>query len=157
MKKSVRTGLNFGLTSGTITTLGLMIGLYSGTSSKMVVIGGILIIAIADALSDSLGIHIAEESKTKSKKHIWSATLSAFISKFLYTLTFIIPILIFNLQLAIIVSTIYGLIVLTFLSLYIAKKQKTSPIKATVEHLIIAIIVIIITYYLGKLISIIFV
>ncbi|MBW2265656.1 MAG: hypothetical protein JRF28_05735, partial [Deltaproteobacteria bacterium] len=56
MKHALKTGLSFGLTSGTITTLGLMVGLHSGTHSKLVVLGGILTIAIADAFSDALGI-----------------------------------------------------------------------------------------------------
>jgi len=52
MKRSFRIGFSFGLTSGIITTLGLMVGLYSSTNSQLVVIGGILTIAIADSLSD---------------------------------------------------------------------------------------------------------
>ena len=47
MKRSVKAGFSFGLTSGVITTLGLMVGLHSSTHSKLVVIGGILTIAIA--------------------------------------------------------------------------------------------------------------
>jgi len=39
MKQTLKTGLSFGLTSGTITTLGLMVGLHSGTGSKLVIIG----------------------------------------------------------------------------------------------------------------------
>ncbi|MBH0196170.1 MAG: hypothetical protein HP494_11385, partial [Nitrospira sp.] len=62
MKASWKTGLSFGLTSGVITTLGLMVGLHSGTHSRAIVIGGILTIAIADAMSDALGIHVSEES-----------------------------------------------------------------------------------------------
>ena len=42
MRPSWKTGVSFGLTSGVITTLGLMVGLYSGTHSRTVVIGGIL-------------------------------------------------------------------------------------------------------------------
>jgi len=53
MKASFKTGLSFGLTSGVITTLRLMVGLHSGTRSRTVVIGGILTIAIADAMSDA--------------------------------------------------------------------------------------------------------
>jgi len=41
MRHSLKTGLSFGLTSGIITTIGLMVGLNSGTHSKLVVIGGI--------------------------------------------------------------------------------------------------------------------
>jgi acid phosphatase family membrane protein YuiD len=60
MKDSLRTGISFGLTSAVITTLGLMVGLHSGTHSKIVVLAGILTIAIADAFSDALGIHVSE-------------------------------------------------------------------------------------------------
>ena len=49
MKDSLRTGISFGLTSAVITTLGLMVGLHSGTHSKIVVLAGILTIAVADA------------------------------------------------------------------------------------------------------------
>lgn len=38
-----------------------MIGLMAGTHSKLAVLGGILTIAIADAMSDALGIHISQE------------------------------------------------------------------------------------------------
>ena len=79
LKSSLKTGLSFGLTSGVITTLGLMVGLHSGTHSKSVVLGGILTIAVADSLSDALGIHVAEESKNHgSHRDIWEATLATF-------------------------------------------------------------------------------
>jgi len=142
---SVKKGISFGLTSGTITTLGLMVGLYSGTHSTLVVIGGILTIAIADAMSDALGIHVSEESqKRNTKKHIWSATFSTFLAKFIYGLTFLIPVLLFNLKLAVIVSVIYGLLVLSILSYKIGKEHKGKGIKMVFEHLIIAFIVLII-------------
>jgi vacuolar iron transporter family protein len=56
-------GLSFGLTSGVITTLGLIVGLHAGTHSRAAVLGGIFTIAIADSLFDALGIHLAEEFK----------------------------------------------------------------------------------------------
>jgi len=59
IKHSLKTGFSFGLTSGIITTLGLIVGLNSSTRSKLVVLGGILIIAIADAFSDAFGIHVS--------------------------------------------------------------------------------------------------
>ena len=55
MKEALTAGISFGLTSGVIKTMGLMVGLHSGTHSKLVVLGGILAIAIADAFSDALG------------------------------------------------------------------------------------------------------
>lgn len=149
-KHSLKTGFSFGLTSGIITTLGLMVGLHSGTQSKMVVIGGILIIAVADAFSDALGIHVSEESEGQhTAKEIWVSSLSTFFSKFVFALTFVIPVLLFKLNPAMIISIIWGLLMLSLLSYNMARTQKTKPWKVIAEHLIIALIVIVITHFVG--------
>jgi len=158
MKQSIKKGFSFGLTSGIITTLGLIVGLNSSTHSKLIIIGAILIIAIADALSDSLGIHISEESENHhSTKEIWESTFSTFFSKFIFALTFIIPILLFQLSTAIIVSIIWGLSLIAIFSYYISRKGKIPTYKVILEHLIIAILVIIVTYYVGEWIAITFI
>lgn len=150
MKHSIKTGFSFGLTSGIITTLGLIVGLHSGTHSKLVVIGGILIIAIADAFSDALGIHVSEESENKhTTKEIWEATFSTFLSKFFFSLTFMVPLLLFQLSIAIIVCVVWGLSLVSIFSFYIAKGQKVKPWKVIIEHLLIALLVITITHYVG--------
>jgi VIT1/CCC1 family predicted Fe2+/Mn2+ transporter len=159
MKISIRKGLGFGLTSGIITTLGLIVGLNSGTHSKSIILGGILVIAIADAFSDSLGIHISEESgsKTTKQKEIWESTISTFLFKLIFALSFIIPILLFKLQTAIIISVVWGLFLLTAFSFYISKTKNLNPTKAIAEHLIIAILVIFISNFIGSFINKIFV
>ncbi|HAM88283.1 MAG: hypothetical protein US83_C0010G0104 [Candidatus Falkowbacteria bacterium GW2011_GWC2_38_22] len=150
MKNSIFKGFCFGLTSGIITTLGMMVGLGSGTGSKLVVLGGVLSIAIADSFSDALGIHISEESdKNKTEKDVWIATFATFFSKLIFSSTFIIPILIFELFTAIVVSICYGLILLGVLSYYIARLQNEKPLKVISEHLLIAVSVIIITHSIG--------
>ena len=150
MKHSLKTGFSFGLTSGIITTLGLMVGLHSGTHSKLVVIGGILTIAMADAFSDALGIHVSEEAENKhTSKEIWESTISTFLFKFVFALTFIIPILLLPLTTAIIVGIVWGLSLLGIFSFYIAKEQKAKPWKIVMEHLLIALVVIGITHYVG--------
>ena len=150
MKHSLKTGFSFGFTSGIITTLGLMMGLHSGTNSKLVVIGGILTIAIADAFSDALGIHISEEVENKhTAKEIWESTISTFLSKFAFALTFVVPLLLFQLSTAVVVSVIWGLSLLSIFSFYMAKEQEVKPWKVVMEHLIIALVVIVITHYVG--------
>lgn len=154
MKLSIRKGFSFGLTSGIITTLGIIVGLHSSTHSTLVVIGGILVIAIADALSDALGIHISEESEIKhSTKEIWESTISTFLSKFVFALTFIILFLLFQLSTAIIASVIWGLSLITMFSLYLAKQQNLKPYKVVLEHLVISIMVVVITHYIGDWIA----
>ena len=154
MKHSSKIGFRFGLTSGIITTIGLMVGLHSGTHSKLVVIGGILTIAIADAFSDALGIHISEESENKHMpKEIWQSTIATFVSKFVFALTFVIPVLLLELSIAIVISIIWGLSILCLLSFIIAREQKENPWKVIAEHLIIALLVIVATHYAGDWIS----
>jgi len=158
MNSSWKTGLCFGLTSGIITTLGLMVGLHSGTNSTLAVAGGVVTIAIADAFSDALGIHISKESENHhTHKEIWEATLSTFLSKFLFALTFLIPLLLFDLLTAIIVSVVYGLSLLAILSYVISKEGKEKPWKVITEHLLIAVVVIVITHFVGDWVSVLFV
>lgn len=158
IKKSIRTGFGFGITSGVITTLGLMIGLNSGTGSKATVLGGILTIAVADAFSDALGIHISEESKgSHSTKEIWIATFSTFFAKFIFALSFIFPVLFFQLNYAVIISIILGLSYLSIFSFYLAKKQKINPASVIFEHLLVAILVILASHLIGGFIKKIFV
>ena len=161
IKQSFRTGLGFGLTSGIITTLGLMVGLNAGTHSKTAVVAGILVIAIADALSDALGIHVAEETnKNRSKKEIWEASGATFVSKFVTALTFVVPILFLNLAMAVIVGAVWGLFLIAIFSVYLAKqpfgrelraeRQKKPSFQIILEHISIAILVIVITYFIGR-------
>ena len=107
MKKNFSAGFSFGLTSGVITTLGLMIGLLAGTNSKIAVISGILTIAIADALSDALGMHISAESDARNNnKQVWTVTATTFFSKLFFASTFILPVLFFPLGKAAVISLI---------------------------------------------------
>ncbi|HLD27341.1 MAG TPA: hypothetical protein VJB39_00635 [Patescibacteria group bacterium] len=157
MKDSTVKGLSFGLTSGIITTLGMMVGLNAGTGSTIVVLGGILTIAIADAFSDALGIHISEEAENQhTQKDIWRATIATFLSKLIFALTFVAPVLLFELSRAVTVSIIWGILVLTLISYLMAKDQKVNPAKVIFEHLLIAVAVIFITKLLGDFIAIYF-
>lgn len=154
MNLSIKKGLSFGVVSGIITTLGLIVGLHSGTHSRVVVLGGIFVIAIADALSDSLGIHISEEASNKSSsKEIWQSTFATFLAKFFVAMIFIIPIILFELNIAIIASVILGLFLISIFSYVIAKQNKAKPFPIVLEHLVISIAVIVITHYVGEFAS----
>lgn len=151
MKDSLRTGISFGLTSAVITTLGLMVGLTSGTHSRVVVLAGILTIAIADAFSDALGIHISEEAENvHTHAQIWMATLATFLAKFLFAMTFLVPVLLFSLFTAVLISICWGMSILTILSYIIAKAQNEPPWKIIGEHLVIGILVILLTHWTGN-------
>lgn len=158
MKYLFKMGLGFGITSGTITTLGILVGLSSGTQSKLVTIGGILTIAIADAISDSLGLHFSKKFEHKdSDKKIWIATLTAFLSKFFIALSFFFPVLFFSLKKAVLISIIWGLAILSLFSYLMAKNNKIKPFPVMIKYIGAAILVIIISQLIGYWIRITFI
>lgn len=150
--------MSFWITSGVITTLWLLVWLASGSEMKSVVIAWILTIAIADSFSDALGIHISQESNIKnSHKQVWESTISTFLAKFLFACAFVVPVLLFPLLRAVIVSSIWWLLVISLVSYKIAISQKKDPWHSVFEHLTITILVIILTYITGLWINKLFV
>ncbi len=154
MRHSLKTGFSFGLVSGVITTLGLMAGLYSGTDSRSVVLGAVLMIALADSLSDALGIHVSEESENKhSHRSVWEATFSTFIFKCLVTLTFAVPVVFFSLKTALLISIIWGGLLISVFSLHLGSVSKSGKSRVLIEHLLIGAFVVAGTYSIGLWIS----
>jgi VIT1/CCC1 family predicted Fe2+/Mn2+ transporter len=156
MKRAYEQGVGFGLTSGVITTLGLMVGLDAATSSKLAVAGGVISVAIADAMSDALGVHIFEETEHGKRKNVWESAFATFLAKFFFGLLFLVPVVLFPLRTAILISIIVGLVATIILSYRLAKVNKEDPLKVISVHLILTIIVIIITNYVGKLVALYF-
>ncbi|HDQ88679.1 MAG TPA: hypothetical protein ENN92_00830, partial [candidate division WWE3 bacterium] len=147
-------GLGFGLTSGIITTLGTIIGLNAATQSKTAVIGGILTVALADAFSDALAIHITEESTgNHDSSYLWKATFSTFFFKMVFALSFVLPFLVLEYGLAILVCLVWATLVIGIFSFITAKKREESAIKAVLEHLIVGGLVVGATQIVGSVIS----
>jgi len=158
MNDQIKKGFGFGITSGIITTLGLIVGFYSGAYSRIVIIGGILIIAISDSMSDALGIHISEEFEGgSSEKEVWMATGFTFLFKFFFAMLFVLWFLFFSVKAAVFLSVAWGTLLIVVFSLYLAKKQKVSAFRVIFEHVFIMFLVICITYFVGSFVGKIFV
>lgn len=154
MHKANNIGLSFGLTSATITTLGLIIGLDAGTGSRLAVAAGVLTIAVADSFSDALGVHVAKESEGNfSRRQLWQTTIATFWYKFIFALTFLLPVLLIPGHWSIVVAIIWGIVILIFLNYRIAKITKQRPISVILEHLLVAGAVIILSGLAGLLIN----
>ena len=150
----IQIGLSFGLVSGVITSLGLMVGLAYGTGSRLAVIGGIVTIAIADSCSDALGIHVSEEAEgVHDSSEIWTATVSTFLAKFVTAASFLLPLLLLELETAIRVSVVWGLAAVAGLSWVIARGQNGNTLRAVAEHVGVAAAVVAATALLGRWVS----
>jgi len=145
---AIRSGLGFGVTSGILTTLGIIVGLTALGATQIIIIGGILTIAISDTISDSIGMNIAQRnSGCTSWRKAWSATLATFLSKSMVTISFILPQIIFSTVIALIVSCAWGALLLLLLSIGIAAQQKTWAGRIFVEYLIATALALAITYH----------
>jgi vacuolar iron transporter family protein len=138
-----QTKFSFGATSGIITNLGLIVGFDKLANPKLGIIAGILVIALADNISDSAGIHIYQEAECLSSKEVWVSTISNFLARLFVSLSFILLIAVLPLKLAVAISIAWGLLLLSFMSYSIAKVRKVSPYEAIFEHLAIAVFVIV--------------
>jgi VIT1/CCC1 family predicted Fe2+/Mn2+ transporter len=154
------TGISFGITSGTITALGMLVGLESATSDPKVVVAGLVVMAVADGLADACGLHVAEESETDggggskhTHKEVWLTTVITFLSVCGFILTFAIPVLLFQLETAVPLAIAWGMLLLIVFNLYVAKIKNERPIKIILEHILIATVVIVISYWIGDLIA----
>lgn len=154
LNESLRAGLSFGLVSGIVTTLGLMVGLHSGTHSQLAVLGGILTIAVADAFSDAMGIHVSEESeKRHSQAEVWQSTAATFLTKFFVAVVFVVPVLLLPLSTAIAASVAVGLAMIALFSFFSTGGGGPARWKQVLEHLGIAAVVIIATHFAGDWIA----
>ena len=143
---------SIGATAAITTSMGLIAGLTQGEIAKTGIVTGLLIVAIADNISDTLGIHIYKESEGASKDDINSHTYGNFIVRLLLAFTFVLIVLLFSSLTALIISSIWGLVLLTILSYLIAKSKKANPLREIVWHLVVAMIIIVGSKLLGNLI-----
>lgn len=132
------TNFSFGSTSGIITNISLIIGLGSTDVPKSGIIGGLLVVGIADNISDSLGIHIYKESEHCDVKETFISTIFNFTSRLLISISFITIVLLFPIQEAQVISSIWGLLILSVISCLIAKKNKQNTKLELLKHIGIA-------------------
>ncbi len=91
-------------------------------------------------------MHISEEAENHhSNKEIWIASFSTFLVKLVIASTFIVPILFFDLYNSIIISIIWGMLLIMLFSIYLAKQQRVKHYKLIFEHVGIALLVVILT------------
>jgi VIT1/CCC1 family predicted Fe2+/Mn2+ transporter len=143
---------SMGATAAIITSMGLIAGLTQGVNAKISIITGLLIIAVADNISDSFSIHIYKESEGASDKDVSSFTIMNFTARLFLVLTFVLIVLFFTPFSALVISSIWGLILLATLSYLITKDKKTNRLPMIARHLLIALLVIAGSKLLGNLI-----
>jgi len=140
------TRFSFGTTSAIVTSLAFIVGLSGG--SKIAIVVSLMVFAVADNISDSLGLHIFQESDLKQPKVVSISTLSNFFTRLSLVLVFILLVVLLPIDYAVIASLVYGVSLLSFLSYLIAKERKSNPYSSILAHIAIAVLVIGVSFLL---------
>lgn len=82
--------ISYGGSAAIATSMALVSGLGAAGATKPVVASALLIAALADNLTDSLSIHIFQESEQLDQKEAFAGTVSNFVTRLLVCLSFIL-------------------------------------------------------------------
>lgn len=139
----------FGSTAAIITNISLIVGLGTAQNARGAILGGLLTIALADNISDSLGIHMYKEAEGTGPGLTWLATVLNFAARLAISASFIALVLLLPPGQASAAAVAWGLALLVVLSYLIARQNGVNPLKETAKHLAVAVAVIIASRLVG--------
>ena len=123
-------GAYFGILTSIITIVSFVVGLVSsGNTDRAEIISSIVSMSIADSMADAYGIYISNKAQSEeiTDAQALRGAAYAFISKVICQLSFILPFfLIRHPQGSAMACAIWGIVIIIFISKYIAKTSKES-------------------------------
>jgi VIT1/CCC1 family predicted Fe2+/Mn2+ transporter len=141
---------SFGGTAGVVACAALIVGLGAAGVPKSVIVSSLLIVAFADNLTDSLSIHIYQESERLPPRQAFLATSTNFVSRLLVSLSFVLLVLALPIRGVVAAALAWGLFLLGLLSWIIARQRGVRPIPEVGKHLFVALVVIVVAEFIGE-------
>ena len=81
---------SYGGTAAIVTSIGLVVGFAAASVSRMAIVGSLLVVGIADNLSDSLSVHLYQESEGLEPMDAIRSTASNFAVRAGVTASFVL-------------------------------------------------------------------
>lgn len=129
--------------------MGLIIGLGAARASAATIVSGLLIVGLADNITDSLSIHVYQEAERLEQRAAFRATMSNFIVRVLIALSFVGVVLLLPNRYGGIVALCWGCLLLAVISYSVARVRGASPWRETGKHLGVASLVIVASRVIG--------
>jgi hypothetical protein len=146
--------VSFGGTAAIVTSVALVFGLDAATATKSTIVSGLLIVALADNLTDALSMHIYQESERRlTTREAFIATWSNFVARLLLALTFVVLFLLLPVGPAVVASAAWGVGLLTLLTWALARERKVSFASELAKHFGLAFAVILASRAIGTFIT----
>ena len=140
---------SFGGPAGIVTSMALIVGCISAASPKATLVGSLLIVAVADNLTDSLSMHIYQEAERLSARQAFGTTIANFVTRVIISASFIALIVSLSEDAAIYASIVWGFVLLGVLSSLLAQRCGTKPLAEVLKHCGVAVVVIAISWQIG--------
>jgi VIT1/CCC1 family predicted Fe2+/Mn2+ transporter len=144
---------SYGSTAAIVTSVGLIVGFGAASVSRSTVVSGLLIIALADNISDSLSIHVYQESQNFEARAAFRATLTNFAARFLVVMTFVGIVVAFPGRAVQVVATVWGMLLLGVLTYVLSRLRRERPWGGIAKHLFVAVVVVAVSRLLGRWIA----
>ncbi len=133
--------------------MGLIVGLDATAASRAALLSSLLIVALADNVSDSLSIHVYQESEQLEARAAFRATLTNFAARLVVALTFVGLVLVLPERLLAPITLAWGLLLLSALSAQLARVRGVGMGGEIGKHLAVAVAVIAVSRGVARLIA----
>jgi VIT1/CCC1 family predicted Fe2+/Mn2+ transporter len=140
--------ISFGGTAAIVTSMALIAGLDAANAGKANMVSALLIAAVADNLTDSLSVHMYQESERLERKEAFVGTLTNFATRLIGCLSFVLIVVLFPGHVAL-WGLVWGTSLLVILTCVLARYRKVSLMSEVGKHLGVALAIIFVSQYIG--------
>ena len=146
--------ISFGGTAAIVTSMALIAGLDAARAQKTTMVSALLIAAVADNLTDSLSVHMYQESQRIEQREIFFGTLANFATRLLVCLSFVgIVVICPDHHFGSLVGFLWGVCLLSALTCLLARQRNVSMWSELGKHLTVALVVIFVSREIGRWIN----
>jgi vacuolar iron transporter family protein len=158
LNNETRQGIFFGINSGVLTTVGIISGISQTTTNPMFIVVSVLSLAISDCVGEAYGIYLSKKAEkiNNNDNGPMIAMISAFISKFMTVICFLIPLLFsWNLKYFknLVWPVLYSIVMLILIDVRLSELRNEDIKKYLISHMILLFIVVISTKFIGQTLS----
>ncbi len=145
--------ISFGATAAIVTSMALIAGLEAANAGKASLVSALLIAAVADNLTDSLSVHMYQESERFEQKDAFVGTLTNFGTRLFVCLSFVLIVALLPKHLAVLWGMAWGMSLLAALTCILARYRRVSVMSEIVKHLSVAVAIIAVSRGVGHWIA----
>jgi VIT1/CCC1 family predicted Fe2+/Mn2+ transporter len=140
---------SYGSTSAVVTGMALVIGLDAASSSRATVVASLLVFAVADNLTDSLSIHVYQESERLDDRAAFRATLTNYAARLGVSVSFVPVVMFAPASMAGIISLLWGGLLLGAMTALVAR-ERGAPVATEIgKHFALAAVVVVVSKAIG--------